>query len=170
MFADALHHHHTGEDEGYWPLLARRVTEAERPALVDMEAERHLIDPVLEHCADLFLRLTFDCDQTARRSLARALERAGVLLEDNLAHEEREAIPLMQRYVTPEEDERIEREHFRAGIPLRRVLEVVPWVLHELPVEARERVLDLAGPAYRGMWLLARGGFVRRDRRAMRHV
>ena len=87
-----------------------------------------------------------------------------------MAHEEREAIPLMQRYVTPEEDERIEREHFRAGIPLRRVLEVVPWVLHELPVEARERVLDLAGPAYRGMWLLARGGFVRRDRRAMRHV
>ena len=76
----------------------------------------------------------------------------------------------MQRYVTPAEDERIEREHFRAGVPLRRVLEVVPWVLHELPPDARDRVLDLTGPAYRGMWLLTRGGFARRNRRAMRHV
>ena len=41
-----------------------------------MEAEHHLIDPVLEQCADLFLRLTFDRDRTARRSLVRALERA----------------------------------------------------------------------------------------------
>ena len=69
-----------------------------------------------------------------------------------------------------EEDEHIEREHFRAGIPLRRVLEVVPWVLHELPAQARDRVLDLAGPAYRGMWVLTLGGFARRDRRAMRHA
>ena len=88
----------------------------------------------------------------------RALDRARPLLDDHLAHEEREAIPLMQRYVTPEEDERIEREHFRAGVPLRRVLEVVPWVLHELPPGARDRVLDLTGPAYRGMWLSPAAG------------
>jgi hypothetical protein len=146
------------------------VTGAERSVLADMEAEHHLIDPVLEHCADLFGRLTFHRDQDARQSLVRALDRARPLLEDHLAHEEREAIPLLHRYVTPEEDERIEREHFRAGVPLRRVLEVVPWVLHELPPEARDRVLDLTGPAYRGMWLLTRAGFARRDRRAMRHV
>ena len=170
LFAYVLHHHHTGEDDGYWPLLAGRVSEAERPVLAAMEAEHHLIDPVLEQCADLFLRLTFDRDQTARRTLVRAMERAWPLLDDHLAHEEREAIPLMQRYVTSEEDERIEREHFRAGVPLRRVLDVVPWVLHELPSEARDRVLDLTGPAYRAMWLLTRGGFARRDRRAMRHV
>ena len=170
LFAYVLHHHHTGEDEGIWPLLAGRVTEDERPVLAAMEAEHHLIDPLLEQCADLFLRLTFDRDRNARQSLVRALEGARPLLEDHLAHEEREAIPLMQRYVTPEEDERIEREHFRAGVPLRRVLEVVPWVLHKLPPEARDRVLDLTGPAYRGIWLLTRGGFARRDRRAMRHV
>jgi hemerythrin-like domain-containing protein len=170
LFAYVLHHHHTGEDEGYWPLLAGRVTGAERSVLADMEAEHHLIDPVLEQCAAQFLRLTFDRDQDARQSLVRALDRARSLLEDHLAHEEREAIPLMQRYVTPEEDERIEREHFRAGVPLRQVLEVVPWALHELPPDARDRVLDLTGPVYRGMWLLTRGGFARRDRRAMRHV
>jgi iron-sulfur cluster repair protein YtfE (RIC family) len=170
LFAYVLHHHHTGEDEGIWPLLAERVTEAERPVLTAMEAEHHLIDPVLERCADLFQRLTVDRDQDAQQSLVRAFDRARPLLEDHLAHEEREAIPLMQRYVTPEEDERIEREHFRAGVPLRRLLEVVPWVLHELPPDARDRVLDLTGPAYRGMWLLTRGGFARRDRRAMRHV
>src|SRR5688572_2700517 len=28
LFAYVLHHHHTGEDEGYWPLLAGRVTGA----------------------------------------------------------------------------------------------------------------------------------------------
>ena len=170
LFAYVLHHHHTGEDEGIWPVLAGRVSEAERPVLAAMEAEHHLIDPLLEQCADLFLRLTFDRDRNARQSLVRALERARPLLEDHLAHEEREAIPLMQRYITPVEDERIEREHFRAGVPLRRVLEVVPWVLHELPPAARDRVLDLTGPAYRGIWLLTRGGFARRDRRAMRHV
>jgi len=170
LFAYVLHHHHTGEDEGIWPLLAERVTEAERPVLTAMEAEHHLIDPVLEQCADLFRRLTVDPDQDAQQSLVWALDRARPLLEDHLAHEEREAIPLMQRYVTPEEDERIEREHFRAGVPLRRLLEVVPWVLHELPPDARDRVLDLTGPAYRGMWLVTRGGFARRDRRAMRHV
>src|SRR5688572_10657937 len=170
LFAYVLHHHHTGEDEGFWPLLAGRVTEDERPVLTAMEAEHHRIDPVLEQCADLFLRLTFARDRNARQALVRALDRARPLLEDHLAHEEREAIPLMQRYITPEEDERIEREHFRAGVRLRRVLEVVPWVLHELPPDARDRVLDLTGPAYRGMWLLTRGAFARRDRRAMRHV
>jgi hypothetical protein len=38
------------------------------------------------------------------------------------------------------------------------------------PDGARDRVLDLTGPAYRGIWMLTRGGFARRDRRAMRHV
>ena len=118
LFAYVLHHHHTGEDEGFWPLLAGRVTEAERPVLAAMEAKHHLIDPVLEQCADLFLRLTFDRDRNARQSLVRALDRARPMLEDHLAHEEREAIPLMQRYITPEEDERIEREHFRAEVQL----------------------------------------------------
>jgi hypothetical protein len=60
-FAEVLHHHHTGEDSGLWPLLLERVTTAgdlaARGTLEVMEAEHELIDPLLEACAAGFTRM-----------------------------------------------------------------------------------------------------------------
>jgi hypothetical protein len=91
-------------------------------------------------------------------------------LDAHLVHEETEAIPLLQKHVTPAEDERIEAEHFRAGIPLNKIAEIVPWALHQLPDEVRDRVFTITGPAYRLIWLLTRDRFARQNRRAMRYV
>ena len=62
--------------------------------------------------------------RAVRAALVEALRGASDLLGGHLAHEETEAIPLMQRHITPEEDERIEREHFR---PVSRCAPCWPW-------------------------------------------
>ena len=47
LFSVVLHHHHSGEDAGLWPLLQGRADADERAVLDDMEAEHALIDPIL---------------------------------------------------------------------------------------------------------------------------
>ena len=46
-FAEVLHHHHSGEDAGLWPLLGARAGLAERATLDAMEADHETIDPLL---------------------------------------------------------------------------------------------------------------------------
>ncbi len=174
LFAYVLHHHHTGEDNGYWPLLAERVDSSDLWTLEEMEAEHAAIDPLLAECGVGFARLAHRTARVAserdRVTLVETLRQAVDHLDAHLAHEETEAIPLLHRHITPAEDERIEAEHFRAGVPLSKVAEIVPWALHELPDDVRDRVFTLTGPAYRLMWLLTRDRFERQNRRAMRYV
>jgi hypothetical protein len=174
LFAYVLHHHHTGEDNGYWPLLAKRVDSSDLWTLEGMEAEHAAIDPLLAECGAGFARLAHRTARIAserdRVTLVETLRQAVDHLDVHLAHEVTEAIPLLHRYTTPAEDERIEAEHFRAGLPLSKIAEIVPWALHELPDSVRNRVFTLAGPAYRLIWLLTRDRFAPQNRKAMRHV
>ena len=170
LYSLALHHHHSGEDAGIWPLLRQRVSRSELAVLDAMAAEHALIDPFLEACARGFATMATGGSEPVRAALVEALRGASDLLDSHLAHEETEAIPLMQQHITPAEDERIEREHFRAGVPLRTVLALVPWLVHELSADARAHVFRTTGPVYRLIWLLTRRRFERADREVMRHA
>jgi len=50
------------------------------------------------------------------------------------------------------------------------VLKLVPWVMHELPASAQERVVSTAPAALRIVWRLTRRGFARRERRTFAHL
>lgn len=168
LFAWALHHHHTGEDRGYWPLLAQRVAAADLATLEAMAAEHIALDPVLDDCEAGFERMASDPSTEGRDELVRCLASATVSLDLHLAHEETDAIPLLQAHITPEEDEQIEVEHFRGNAPVARLAATVPWALHGLPDDVRELVLERTGVVFRLVWQLTRHRFARQDAEAMR--
>ena len=170
MFSTALHHHHAGEDAGLWPRLLEVADEQGRATLEAMEAEHEEIDPMLEACAAGFARLADHDDEDARRALAVRLVAARESLARHLAHEEGDAIALVQQHLTDEEWLALEEEHFRASLSLRRTVALVAWVAHELPADARSYVLGKAGLPFRVLWLLGRPSFERQERAAFRHL
>lgn len=170
IFAKVLHHHHTGEDTGIWPFLMERTDAAGRATLEAMEAEHEEIDPMLESCAAGFARLAEHADEDARRALAVRLVAARESLARHLAHEEGDAIALVQQHLTDDEWLALEEEHFRAELSLGQMLALVSWVAHELPADARSHVFGKAGLPFRVLWLLGRRSFRRRERAAFRYV
>lgn len=169
-FATALHHHHRGEDHGVWPVLMDRADDSERAVLDAMEAEHSEIDPMLEASGAAYRTLALTPDETARADLTATLSTAAESLGRHLAHEEGEAIPLVQKYVTPDEWTAIEHEHFQKGITPAVMIAMVPWMMHELPVGIQARLLAAAPLPVRVAWRLTRGGFARRERIAFRYL
>ena len=183
LFGTVLHKHHTAEDEEIWPLLLQRVDAARdaqgRATLDAMEAEHAEIDPLLTACSAGFRELagsvagrdTTERDSDARAALEIRLVATRERLDCHLGHEERDAIALIQRYFTAADwhavDGRIQRSY-----TLRESLEVLPWVLHELPADGREWLFTTpGGKAMVAAWrVLLRPRFERRHRRAFRYI
>ena len=170
LFAEILHHHHTGEDAGLWPLLLERCTAQERAVLEAMEAEHEEIDPLLESCRAGFARLSTHVDADARGALVVRLTAAKESLGRHLRHEETEAMALVQKYLTQEEWEHLEQTAFRDGLSFSRVLAMLPWVAHEVPGPLRRESFARGGKVNQVLWLLTRSRFQRGERKAFAHV
>lgn len=170
VFSKILHHHHTGEDTGVWPYLMERADAAGREVLDAMEAEHEEIDPLLEACAAGFGVLTVRADEDTRAALAVRLVAARESLNRHLRHEETAAIPLIQALMPPEDWARIDVEYFKKGLGVRDFATLVPWAVHGLSPENRERAFADAGTPFRVLWLLTRRRFERTERAAFRHL
>ena len=170
-FSEILHHHHSGEDAGIWPYLLERAHPAERQTLLDMEAEHALIDPLLQSCGEGFAALAAGGTTELRAALAVRLAEAQQLLGNHLKHEETEAMVILQRHLTPEAWEQIEKEHFQSKDSLGFLLYVVPWLADELPRPVLDAVLAEAGAPMRLInWLGTRLRFRKLERAAFRHL
>ncbi|WP_188187468.1 hemerythrin domain-containing protein [Nonomuraea sp. SYSU D8015] len=175
-FYDILHKHHTGEDAGLWPLLRARADaagDAEARATLDaMEAEHGEVDPLLASCAVGFDRLASLPDADARDALEVRIVALNERLGQHLAHEERDAMALVQRYLTHADWESLEEEHFKSAYGPREMPFVASWALYRLPEEHFTRVRDsMAGRPLEVIWrLFWRRPFERRERAAFRHV
>lgn len=176
LFATVLHHHHTGEDAGLWPLLMEKVDAAGdaagRATLEAMAAEHGDIDPLLAACSVGFARLAGTADAVARTALVRDLDASRDHLERHLAHEERDAMAILQRHLQHADWERIGTEFFEPPYSQRDLLDLAAWVLHDLPPEALDRMRQQQhGRALVTMWrLFLRRPFERRERRAFRYA
>lgn len=170
LFASALHHHHTAEDAGLWPFLLDRAHAAkDNDAVVVLDAmatEHALIDPALAASTEAFAALAASADEHLRSELGRSLDEGWRLLDGHMGHEEREAMALVQRYLTEADWQRVEREHFRPAYSPRETLRVVPWAMSGLPHQVRRRVLADAGPAMSLLWRATRRSFARAEDRA----
>jgi hemerythrin HHE cation binding domain-containing protein len=168
LFAEVLHEHHTVEDVGVWPALEGLGTPEDLATLEAMEAEHGEIDPLLEACAAGFRRLAQHADEDARAALAVRVCAARESLRRHLAHEETEAIAIIQRLLTVEDWERIEAE----AVPsprLGKVVRIVPWAAFGVPREALDRIFDQpGGGGFRLIWRLTRRRFARRHAQAFR--
>ena len=136
-----------------------------------MEAEHEGIDPMLAACADGFARLREHADEDARATLAVRLAAARAQLGEHLRHEETEAIAIIQRRLSDADWHEIEEESFKHDISPRLLLKLVPWVAEGVPADVREVVFSApGGRVNQALWVLTRGGFRRRQRRAFAYL
>jgi hypothetical protein len=170
LFSTVLHHHHSGEDAGLWPVLLERSDEAGRATLDAMEAEHAEIDPLLAGCADGFDRMAQVADDDARRALAVRLVATRERLAHHLRHEETEALALVQEHLTDQEWRDLEQEHFRSDLSPKELFTLVAWAAHGIGDQQRREVLAKTGLPFVVLWRLGRGRFARSARRTFRYV
>lgn len=171
--ADVLHHHHEAEDEHLWPVLCRHAEAAGRAedlaTLADMEAEHGVIDPALVAARRAFEAMAEHPCEDHRNALDIRVTSVREHLLTHLAHEEGQALPVLQRTMSVEENRAFEAAVGKA-YPARIIPFVLCWVMHELPEEARARIAKQAGPGYLLVHGLLRRRFERREREAFRYV
>lgn len=176
VFARILHGHHAGEDAGVWPLLLERIDatgdESGRATLEAMAAEHREIDPLLDTCTAGFRRMAVTPGPATREVLAGRVAVARERLGAHLAHEEREAMELVQRHLTLEEWRRLSVEYFEKPLTPAELRELAAWLFHGLPAEALDRMrLEPKVPLLIIVWrAFLRRPFERRERRAFRYV
>ena len=163
LFSTALHHHHAGEDAGLWPLLRRRVHPVELRTLDAMAVEHETLESLLQACSGLLDRLAADGPERDRQSLRARLTSLRILLAHHLDHEESESLVLVQRYVTQAEWDLVEKRYFQRTLTPADVLALVPWAMHGLPDDLRDRVLASAPTSFRIAWRLTRRRFERAE-------
>jgi hypothetical protein len=171
--AALLHEHHTKEDELLWPVLLDRVDDDGRAVLEAMEDEHHLIDPLLvaveQGLGDLagggVLATT-----GARERTAAALNQLHDVLDAHLAHEERDAVALIQRHLTAEEWQQLERDGLAAKPPPPLLFFLLPWIAEGLQPGDLAPLLDQAGAPIRVLLRLTRGRYQRRAEKAFAHL
>ncbi|MGO4255183.1 hemerythrin domain-containing protein [Marmoricola sp. RAF53] len=175
LFFTVLHNHHSGEDAGLWPFLLERADETERATLEAMEEEHSHIDPLLAACAEGFATMAGNHPAVEREDVRNALKVRVVATRDalarHLAHEETDAMTILQKYMTEEQWIALEKEHFqkkKEGVGF--LFAVVPWVVEGMDAGVRDALFsDLGGP-FRLIWVLTRRGHAKRDRAAFGHL
>ena len=172
-FGAMLHHHHGVEDTSIWPPLTALIRAAGDTAglatVAAMHAEHQTIDPQLAACAAGFAGLVESPDPVARERLATLLETTREGLLRHLAHEETEALPLVQRYLPADawqHSEQIAKRTFG----LRQLGYLVPWAAAGLGPEALERTFGEVGWPFRVLFRATRGRFARSEAVAFRHA
>jgi hypothetical protein len=141
-FKRQLQVHHTVEDAWLWPKLEERL--AGRPddlaLLAEMEAEHAVIDPQLE-AIDAALA-------AGSGDVAARVAELRTALEQHLAHEEADALPLIQSVMTPKD-----WAGFRGAMARRQRLsgasEWIPWITDGMPPADARRWLQRMPPPLR---------------------
>jgi iron-sulfur cluster repair protein YtfE (RIC family) len=150
VFKRQLHFHHTGEDRLIWPRLAGRMAHSKSAmsTLQAMEEEHALVDPLLDAVDAAFA-------DPASDQLAGAVDELVTTLHSHLAHEERDALPLIGTALTAAEWRavglRLGRQNGLSGSS-----EFFAWMLDGVPADEVNAVLaELPVPlrlVYRAAW------------------
>ncbi|MEU8276631.1 hemerythrin domain-containing protein [Microbispora bryophytorum] len=149
LVLEMLHAHHTHEDATLWPTLVAHAPEA-ADVLAELESEHAVLDPLVAAAADRAVPLP---------ERAPALRRLHELVNEHLDHEERTAVPLMLRHLTPDDIE-ADRRKATADFGRRRIPVIFGWLASsagpalltaafaDLPVVARLMFRLFWWPAY----------------------
>jgi len=146
-FSSGLHHHHTIEDTHIWPLL--RLKLSDRPddlaVLDDMQSEHARIDPTLAALDE-----AFDDPDNGPDVISERISDVVELLRSHLAHEERDAFPLIRRHITSREWAVLNRSSMRE-LSYSDIAQLGPYLLDGAPPDDVRRVLSELPPPLRLM-------------------
>ncbi len=167
LFGDVLRMQCRGQDGGVWPLVRARGSAADAATTRALEAEHRALLASLAVCEDLLGRLAAAPDPAVAAAAAvRASGLRDALLR-HLDHEERDGLPLLHWWVTPQEWRVVDRDHFLRPAGPRLVLRLAAWAAHDLPADRLSPALRSAGPGFRLLLVLTRGRFERAERRLL---
>jgi len=135
--------------------------------LTAMEEEHAEIDPALTACRQGFQAMVDHPCADHRNALDVHLTGAREALDAHLGHEESEALPFLQQVMSTAEYAEVVAAAGR-GYPARLTAFLLPWVMDELPTEARRRILIEAGRPLAVVLRLVTPFYARAERRAFR--
>jgi hypothetical protein len=159
-----LHAHHTGEDEGVWPLVRERNPAAS--ALLDsLEADHGRIDPAATTVTAAGRRYAGTTTDEPRVELVAALDALTTVLFPHLDREVTEAMPVVSASITQDEWRSVERTYFIKPKSLAQLGMEAHWLLDGIDREGYQIVVHTV-PALPRFILLH--GFARGYRRRAR--
>jgi hypothetical protein len=156
-----LHGHHTGEDEGLWPLVRAR-NPAAGPLLDSMESDHAHIAPAAAAVTAAAREYAATSSDGPRARLVEALDRLGEVLVPHLDREVAEAMPVVSATISDREWDAVEQEHFVKNKSIRELGTEGHWLLDGIDPEGYEVVVHTV-PAVQRFVLLH--GFARAYRR-----
>lgn len=106
---DAVHHHHSGEDENIWPLLLERAR-PQAELINRMEAQHAGVAELFDRVRSLLGGWRESA--TGAESLAEAIEACTAALVEHLDDEETHVLPLIRTHITAQEWERFGQQTF----------------------------------------------------------
>jgi hypothetical protein len=171
LFGIMLEYHHNNEDLLVWPLLRERCAEAGDPdsSILDRtEAEHDAIDALLPSVRDAIAACASG-RTPAESGVRELLEEARVVISGHLAHEERDALRVLQRYLSAAEWDELQGQ-FRKGLRLAVLLQMAPWLMKGLPLPVAARIRGAGGPGLRLVLRLGSRPFRRLDRLAFEYA
>jgi hypothetical protein len=138
-----------------------------------MEEEHDGIDPLLISVAEGFAALAGDRTpadgEDLRAALAVRMAATRDLLDRHLAHEETDAIAILQRHCTQDSWQAVE-EQIGARKPPVPMPFMVGWCAEGVPRAQLDEAFGIVGTPVKVLWLLTRGRFRRAERRAFRYA
>ena len=172
-FGEILHHHHVTEDTAVWPELFGAVdAQGDRGAHVtldEMEAEHDVVDPMLAACAAGFAAMAAAPTPRTRDHLAEVVHATHQSVYTHLAHEEAEALPILQRHLSAEGWKSAERMAKAEKSP-RKVAFLVPWLADGLPRSVLDQAFGSAGPAIKVVLKMTQARYLRNEAMCFRHI
>ncbi|GAB85756.1 hemerythrin domain-containing protein [Gordonia rubripertincta] len=132
-----LHLHHTGEDEGLWPLIRSRNPGA-AALLDDMEADHLRIAPAVDALVDA--ASDYRVSTESREALIRALDRLSDVLLPHLEREELDAMPVVAATISTAEFRDVEHEYFVKPKGFAELGREGHWVVDGLGDEDRDLI------------------------------
>jgi hemerythrin-like domain-containing protein len=160
-----LHHHHDGEDRLLWPRLYARVPEQLTATVTVMETQHEAIRVLLDSVNAQLPAWSAHPDVANRDRVADTLTALSTALDQHLAAEERDVLPLAAAHLTVAEWQELERDGFDA-IPKNQVALMIGMLMYEGDPEVVRLMLGRGpAPARVVMPFLAPRIYARRARR-----
>ncbi|WP_439031059.1 hemerythrin domain-containing protein [Gordonia terrae] len=155
----SIHHHHTIEDEVVWPILVASAGAA--IDVHDLEDDHTQLDALLGTLGArtaAFARAEA-ADAGAATDLATTLDQVHQLLSEHIADEEKVVFPIVDRYVSVADWDRVEKAA-RKGASMRFE---APRVLRHADERELAKMKQEAGPVVRALLSLLARSFDKRE-------
>jgi len=153
---EGIHHHHMLEDRALWPVIVKAAgAEVDLSDLTDDHAE---LDPILDEITAAARRIRSDRD--AVRLMGKTLGSLADLLDEHIEEEERLLFPIITKYVSEQDWNRIDEMARKASDPR---FDLPRFEQHGRPDEVAE-FRRQGGPMLRIMLAIFRKAHRRRQR------